>query len=136
MINTIVYSIFILIFFLFLVSNIKMRTKFMDLTLELFKTNVEKNIKIEELLKQLEQSKVDSNDDFLTFVSKSRDMAFEYIENVQTGILEFIDTVGPDIEYLDKYMPPIVSEEATIRLVSAYKKLKLLMPDDYGKINT
>ena len=71
MINTIVYSIFILIFFLFLVSNIKMRTKFMDLTLELFKTNVEKNIKSEELLKQLEQSKVDSNDDFLTFVSKS-----------------------------------------------------------------
>jgi hypothetical protein len=44
--------------------------------------------------------------------------------------------VGPDIEYLESYKPPIISEEATGRLIVGYKNIKSLLPEDYGKIDT
>jgi hypothetical protein len=132
----ITYSFLLILFFSLIISNVRLKIKNTEITIEMFKTNVNKNIQVEELIKQLEQSKNENNDDFLTFVSKSRDMAFEYIENVQTGILEFIDTVGPDIDYMDQYRPPIILEESAERLVAGYKKLKSLVPDDYGRIDT
>jgi hypothetical protein len=73
---------------------------------------------------------------FLKFVSDSRDWAYSYIDSVQEEINSFITIVGPDIEYLEAYKPPIISEEATNRLFVGYKKIKALLPDDYGKIDT
>ena len=134
--KTILYSIFLLLFFSLVISNIRLRIKNTEIIIEMFKTNVDKNIQVEQLVNQLEASKNENNDDFLTFVSKSREMAFEYIEDVQVGILEFIDTVGPDIEYMDQYRPPIILEDTAERLITGYKKLKSLIPDDYGRINT
>ena len=52
-------------------------------------------------LKKTDKEK--ANEDFLKFVSDSRDLAYEYIESVQAGLQKFIDEVEPQIEYYDKY---------------------------------
>ena len=86
------------------------------------------------LLKEEEKSSNKTNEeahaeDFLRFVSQSRDWAYDYIETAQAGIQEFVDSVGSDIDYMDKYRPPVISEESTNRLINSYQRLKTLLPE-------
>ena len=93
---------------------------------------------------QQEQIKTDKdqfNEDFLKFVSDSRDWAYQYIEEVQSGLKLFIDEVGPQIEYYDKYgsaVDGMISPHdfALKKISGAYKELKKLLPNDYGRIDT
>ena len=41
-------------------------------------------------------------ENFIKFLSDSRDWAFEYIENVQSGIEKFMIEVSPQINFYDK----------------------------------
>lgn len=80
-----------------------------------------------------------ANEDFLKFISDSRDWAYQYIEEVQSGIKSFIDEVGPQIEYYDKYgaaVDGMISPHdfALKKISSEFKKLKSLLPEDYDKI--
>jgi hypothetical protein len=93
---------------------------------------------------QKEQMKTDkekANEDFLKFVSDSRDWAYQYIEEVQSGLKLFIDEVGPQVEYYDKYGSAvdgmIAPHDFALKKISgAYKELKKLLPNDYGRIDT
>lgn len=70
-------------------------------------------------------------ENFIKFLSDSRDWAYKYIEDVQFGIKEFIDSVEPDLSYFDKYGEvgsAYPHYDAMFRINSAYKKLKNLMP--------
>lgn len=80
-----------------------------------------------------------ANEDFLKFISDSRDWAYQYIEEVQAGLKTFIDEVGPQIEYYDKYgsaVEGMVSPHdfALKKISSEFKELKKLLPEDYDKI--
>jgi len=80
-----------------------------------------------------------ANEDFLKFISDSRDWAYQYIEEVQSGIKSFIDEVGPQIEYYDKYGAAVDGmiaphDFALKKISSEFKKLKSLLPEDYDKI--
>ena len=81
--------------------------------------------------------KIENNQDFIAFLEKSRHDAFLYIENVQSEINNFINDVGPYIENFDKYgetiWTPLNADMTKISL--AYKKIKKLLPDNYGKID-
>ena len=89
-----------------------------------------------------EDSKTDkekSNEDFLKFVSDSRDWAYQYIEEVQAGLKSFIDEVGPQVEYYDRYGAAVDGmvaphDFALKKISSEFKKLKSLLPEDYDKI--
>ena len=78
-----------------------------------------------------------SSEAFLKFVSDSRDWAYQYIDEVQEGINKFIVDVEPEIAYFDEYgivgsaYPHYYSMK---KISSAYKELKGLLPEDYGKI--
>jgi uncharacterized protein YoxC len=72
-------------------------------------------------------------ENFIKFLSDSRDWAFGYIEDVQSGIKEFIDTVDPDLNYFDEYGEvgsAYPHYDAMVRINNAYKKLKDLMPKE------
>lgn len=89
--------------------------------------------------KENKTDKEKANEDFLKFVSDSRDLAYEYIESVQSGLQSFIDEVGPQIEYYEKYgaaVEGMVSPHdfALKKISSEFKKLKKLLPEDHGKI--
>ena len=89
--------------------------------------------------KEQKTDKEKANEDFLKFVSDSRDLAYEYIESVQSGLKKFIDEVEPQIEYYDEYGPAIEGmvaphDFALKKISSEFKELKKLLPEDYGKI--
>ena len=80
-----------------------------------------------------------ANEDFLKFVSDSRDLAYQYIEEVQSGLKSFIDEVEPQIDYYDHYGAAVDGmvaphDFALKKISSEFKKLKSLLPEDYDKI--
>lgn len=135
MLKFIIFSIVSVAFFSLMFNNIAMRFANIKLNEELLKSFINYNIVLENKISQ-EADKIEESDGFLKFVSDSRDWAYAYIESVQEEISSFITIVGPDIEYLETYKPPVISEDVTNRLVVGYKKIKALIPDDYGKIDT
>jgi hypothetical protein len=91
---------------------------------------------------QKEETKTDkekSNEDFLKFISDSRDWAYTYIDEVQASLNKFINDIEPEISYFKEYgdigsMAP--NYHSMKKIVEAYEELKKLLPDDYGKIDT
>ncbi len=76
---------------------------------------------------------IENSEGFLRFVSESRDWAFEYIEEVQSGLTSFVSEVEPLIDYFDKYgeAGPIGPNTDALRKISAeFKNLKQLLPKE------
>jgi len=96
------------------------------------------------LMQQLSRStskteKEYADEAFLKFVSDSRDWAYQYIDEAQEGINKFITDIEPEIAYFDEY--GIASSayphyHSMKKISGAYKELKKLLPEDYGKIDT
>jgi hypothetical protein len=90
---------------------------------------------------QKEETKTEkeqANEDFLKFISDSRDWAYTYIDEVQASLNKFINDVEPEISYFKEYgdlgsMAP--NYHSMKKITEAYEELKKLMPDDYGKID-
>ena len=72
-------------------------------------------------------------ENFLKFLSDSRDWAFEYIEDVQSGLTKFVDDIKPEIEYFREY-GDIVSMSPNYysmkKITEAYDELVKLLPKD------
>ena len=80
-----------------------------------------------------------SNEAFLKFVSDSRDWAYTYIDEVQKELNSFISNIEPEISYFDEYgeVGSAYPHYHSMKKISgAYKELKKLLPEDYGKIDT
>lgn len=78
-----------------------------------------------------------SNEDFLKFVSDSRDWAYQYIDDVQAGLNKFISDIKPEIAYFDEYgeVGSAYPHYHSMKKISgAYKELKKLLPEDYDTI--
>ena len=75
---------------------------------------------------------IEQSDGFLKFISESRDWAFKYIEEVQTGLKKFSDVAGPTIKYLNTYGSTVETpHDASIKKISeAYVELEKLLPQD------
>lgn len=74
-----------------------------------------------------------AQENFLKFVSDSREWAYEYIDNVQTELKRFIDIADKEFAYFDQY--GILSQGyphyETMKIMSEeYKKLKQLLPEE------
>ena len=87
--------------------------------------------------KENKTDKEKANEDFLKFVSDSRDLAYQYIEDVQSGINKFINDVDSEISYFDEY--GVVGSayphyDSMKKISTAYKELKKLLPENYDKI--
>lgn len=71
-------------------------------------------------------------ENFLKFVSDSREWAFEYIENTQEHLKLFIDDLKKDVLFFESF--GILSEkypnyEAMAKFVDHYRKLEKLLPE-------
>jgi len=93
----------------------------------------------ESLNSENKTDKEQADEAFLKFVSDSRDWAYQYIDEAQEGLNKFITDIEPEIAYFDEYgiagsaYPHYHSMK---KISGAYKELKKLLPDDYGKIDT
>ena len=97
------------------------------------------NSTIQEVFEASIQSPVSKEDqdihkeNFIKFLSDSRDWAFEYIEDVQKQLETFIRDIEPEIMYFDEY--GIVGDayphyHSMKKISSAYKDLKKLLPEE------
>jgi predicted RNA-binding protein with EMAP domain len=115
----------------------------LSIKLRALKNNVKKlsvaYLKIENLMSS--QTKLDNDahqESFIKFLSDSRDSAFDYIEEVQSGISDFVLQVDPLINYFDEYgdiMGIVPNYDAIKKISVEFKKLKKLLPDEHGKID-
>lgn len=97
-----------------------------------------KNNELIELVHAL-NIKIDSTsdpvkEDFLKFVSDSREWAFEYIEEVQKTIEDFKTTVEPHITFFDRFGDVLSNQrpdyEAMKTFSAAYKELIAVLPGE------
>lgn len=90
------------------------------------------------LMKDSDISKEDEDihkENFIKFLSDSREWAYNYIENVQTGLKHFIDNVEPHLKYYNKYgivIEGMISPHdfALTTITQEFEKLKLLLPEE------
>jgi hypothetical protein len=94
---------------------------------------------LEEYIKSIEENKIQSDEsihkeNFIKFLSESRDWAYSYIEEVQEGLMTFVDSVDEDIQHFNTYGDVISTSrpdyESMKRISEAYKKLKILLPEE------
>jgi hypothetical protein len=83
--------------------------------------------------KDLKTNESVHKENFLKFISESRDWAFGYIEEVQGGLSKFIDELEPEINYFKEYgdigaMAP--NYYSMKKFVEEYEKLKMLLPTE------
>ena len=93
-------------------------------------------IKVEEVFNSTKKEDSDSDvhkENFIKFLSDSRDWAYLYIEDVQKGLSKFVDDIEPEIAYFDEY--GLVGEayphyHSMKKISQAYKELKKLLPEE------
>ena len=87
----------------------------------------------------LSNEKLDNDvhkESFIKFLSDSRDSAFEYIEEVQSGISKFVDQVNPEISYFNEYgdiMAMLPNYDSMKKIATAYEDLIKLLPKEEVK---
>jgi hypothetical protein len=142
MIEFVAFLIFIVSFFVLLVKHVKLNIKVTGLTLDLLRVHLDKTIiseKLSELTIENDNKKDPTSEAFLKFVSDSRDWAYQYIDEVQESLNKFISDIEPEIAYFDEY--GLVGDayphyHSMKKISAAYKDLKKLLPEGYGKIDT
>jgi hypothetical protein len=93
-------------------------------------------VKVEEVFNSAKKEDSDSDvhkENFIKFLSDSRDWAYLYIEDVQNGLSKFVDDIEPEIAYFDEY--GLVGEayphyHSMKKISQAYKELKKLLPEE------
>ena len=102
------------------------------------------NFKLNEYAEEIQSTKeLDSNDihkeNFIKFLSDSREWAFTYIEDVQNGLTKFVEEVDPTINYFDDFSSIQEGNPLNVgmkQISSAYKDLKKFLPSDPEMKNT
>lgn len=92
-------------------------------------------VKVEDFINSTKKDEKDNDvhkENFIKFLSDSRDWAYEYIEDVQSGLNKFVNAVDADISYFDEYGDVLSVERpdytAMKNISKAYKELKTLLP--------
>ena len=124
---SIVLAVTLLILMIVSVKALRLRKK--------MKTLLAAYTKIESLINS--QNDKDSDNDvhkenFIKFLSDSRDWAYEYIETVQSGLNKFVSDVDADISHFDEFGDAISMQRpdyiAMKNISKSYKELKKLLP--------
>jgi hypothetical protein len=132
MIESIAIGVFVfltLLFFSLYLVQVKKNREILAHTLQLL-------IMQQSVNDETKTDKEKANEDFLKFVSDSRDWAYQYIEDAQESLNKFITEIEPEITYFDEYgvvgsaYPHYYSMK---KISAAYKELKKILPDNYGK---
>ena len=76
-------------------------------------------------------------ENFIKFLSDSRDWAFGYIEEVQVGLTKFVTDIEPEINYFKEYGDLISMEpnyNSLKKITKAYDELTKLLPKEEEEV--
>lgn len=138
----------LLIFFIvlsvsFAISYLSVLSKLKKLSLttaQLFLENFKLNQQAESVKTNQELTDNDIHrENFIKFLSDSRDWAFTYIEDVQKGLVKFVEEVDPTINYFNEFSS--LQEGNPLnggmkKISSAYEDLKKFLPNESEIKNT
>jgi hypothetical protein len=116
--------------------NVLLRRKVNDAIAEQLQITINLNIIRSELskaLQEIENMKLEKSDDFVKFLSDSRDWAFTYIEDVQNEISEFDKKVQEIAEWNRTYGSVVGDTPHTSKIEEinlAYDKIRGLLPEN------
>jgi hypothetical protein len=135
--NNISLIIIITLLFGFGITYSRMLYKLSSIRKEVAKLIVN-TIVLEEYIKNIEENKIQSDEsvhkeNFIKFLSDSRDWAFEYIEEFQAGLNDFVSSVEPEINYFNEHgdiMSMQPNYNSMKKIAEEYKKLKGLLPKE------
>jgi hypothetical protein len=95
-------------------------------------------LKIETLMSA--KTKLDNDahqENFIKFLSDSRDSAFEYIEEFQSGLNKFVSDIEPEINYFREYGDLMAMQPnyySLKKITEAYEELKNLLPKEEEEV--
>jgi hypothetical protein len=72
-------------------------------------------------------------ENFIKFLSDSRDWAYEYIEEVQGSLKKFVEEIEPQIKYFEEYGSPVAMQpnyNSMKKIVKSYRELIKLLPEE------
>lgn len=111
-----------LLLFLTVADNIRTKMRNRKLATQFVQAEIDKLAVTSKLKEAVDQVEMIQSEGFIKFLSESRDAAFEYIEEAQKYIAEFVEAA-------DEHMSsPLVDET----IIKPYNQLKLLLPADNG----
>jgi len=130
--SLIAFCIFMFAFVGSIFNLIKMRNQNIKLKLQIIDL-IQRNEILKTSLNSKDDKDIEKTEGFLNFVTQSRDWAFEYIENVQSGLKKFVNDIEPEIEYFKEY-GDITSMQPNYysikKIAEAYEELKKLLPEE------
>ena len=115
-------------------ANILLRIKNKRAVNAVVNLEIDKQILLEKLSEEMNRSSLasmESNSDFIKFLSVSRDAAFGYIEDVQGALNSFITKMDKQIDYYNTYGQVIDSPHKMVLddISKLYADLKKVMPE-------
>ena len=142
MIKNILLSTFIVLSMSFAISYYSVLYQLKKVSKDLSKLFLENKImqeyvditKSNGILKQ--EDEIIHKENFIKFLSDSRDWAYEYIENVQSGLNNFVNEIEPEINYFKEYgdtMAMAPNYYSMKKITEEYEKLKSLLPVEETK---
>lgn len=130
--SLIAFCVFMFAFVGSVFNLIKMRNQNIKLKLQIIDL-IQRNEILKTSLNSKDDKDIEKTEGFLNFVTQSRDWAFEYIENVQSGLKKFVNDIEPEIEYFKEY-GDITSMQPNYysmkKIAEAYEELKKLLPEE------
>ena len=135
-INSIVYGLLVLLIGYLTFRNVVLRKAVQDATADKLQAYINLNIvesEFSKALQEIENMKLEKSDDFVKFLSDSREWAFTYIEDAQEKISEFDKQIQEVAEWNKTYgsvvgETPHRSKIEEINL--AYDKIRSLLPEN------
>jgi hypothetical protein len=127
----------------FAISYLAVLSKLKSLSIssaQLFLENLKLSQHIESIKANQELTDNDIHrENFIKFLSDSRDWAFTYIEDVQNGLNKFVEEVDPTINYFLNFSSITEGDplnDSMKKISTAYKDLKKFLPNESEIKNT
>ena len=133
--NFVVYGLLLFLIVYFAFRNMVLRRNLQNVITDRLQAEVNKNIIMSEyslLAQEVENMKLEKSDDFVKFLSTSREMAFTYIEDAQQKIVEFDKLLQEIAEWNNTYgtVAGNVPHAEKIEQISlAYDSIRELLPE-------
>lgn len=127
----IIYGVALIVFTVLAILHIRTRIVLSKAIAMIVELGVDKEMllkKVSDLLDEKTSKELEKSDDFLKFVSQSRDWAFEYIENAQSTIGVFVNNVDEVINSVNSKSSKADYMKALDTISKAYKEVKELLP--------
>jgi hypothetical protein len=139
MIETIIIAIQSILLIVALYGWIFLKKTQVNLVLKLTQSQLDQNMLQQKLAQINEDKRLLESEEFMQFLTSSREYAFEYIEAVQEAISEYNSVVEPILNYHKNYGMAFGMDSVPFRnledISKAHEALMEIMPSEPNKLN-